>query len=67
MNILLTSAGRRVELFECIKEASLDSIVYTADTDSIAPTLLVSNKGFTVSSITDLNYVNLGEKISIQL
>jgi carbamoyl-phosphate synthase large subunit len=56
MNILLTSAGRRVELFECIKEASLDSIVYTADTDSIAPTLLVSNKGFTVSSITDLNY-----------
>lgn len=56
MNILLTSAGRRVELFECIKKSSSHNIVYTADTDSIAPTLLVTDKGFTVSPITNLNY-----------
>jgi len=57
MNVLLTSAGRRIELFECIKKSPSFDIVYTADTDSIAPALLVTDKGFTVSSITDSNYV----------
>lgn len=58
MNILLTSAGRRVELLECIQKSLSHSIIYAADKDPIAPTLFVADKAFTVSTITESNYIS---------
>jgi len=57
MNILLTSAGRRVELLECIQKSLINGKIFAADMDEIAPTLFVANKAFIVSNIFDSNYI----------
>lgn len=60
MNILLTSAGRRVELIEIFKKAlGKKGKVYSADCDRTAPTLYFADKGFIIPKVDSKNYINI--------
>lgn len=59
INILLTSAGRRVELIEIFKKAlRTRGKVYAADYDRTAPALYFADKGFLIPRISSKNYIN---------
>lgn len=58
LNVLLTSVGRRVSLVKFFKEAlSKRGKIYTADCDSTAPGLYVSDKSFIVPKVSDKTYI----------
>lgn len=60
MNVLITSAGRRVSLLKAFQEAvnPLGSSVFAGDIDSLAPSLYVSDMGFALPSISMTGYID---------
>jgi carbamoyl-phosphate synthase large subunit len=61
-NILLLSAGRRVELVQCFRNASkklnLKSKIVAVDCQETAPALYFADKGEVVPRISDPHYIN---------
>ncbi|KPH75932.1 ATP-grasp domain-containing protein [Oceanobacillus caeni] len=61
INVLITSAGRRVELIKCFKEArddmNLEGNVVAVDIDNTAPALYHADKHYIISRINDKNYI----------
>ncbi|MTI80467.1 MAG: ATP-grasp domain-containing protein [Firmicutes bacterium] len=61
INVLMTSAGRRVEIIESFKEArdslNIDGNVVAVDINRTAPALYHADKHYLVSKITDDNYI----------
>lgn len=66
-NILILSAGRRVELVNQFKKAAIDlklkSHVITADCSELAPALYFGDKKYIIPKVNDINYI--GELIKI--
>lgn len=59
MNILVCSAGRHVELVNCIKKSlPLGSKVITTSNKKFIPALYAGDKGYIVSDIHESNYLN---------
>ena len=63
-NILVLSAGRRVELIQSFQESILklgvDSLVFTTDIQpKLSPACMVSDKSFSVPRVTDSDYINV--------
>ncbi|QPC47653.1 ATP-grasp domain-containing protein [Mangrovibacillus cuniculi] len=62
INVLITSAGRRVELIKCFKEArdslGLNGNVIAVDIDNTAPALYHADKHYLISKISDDNYIS---------
>lgn len=61
INVLITSAGRRVELIKCFKEArdslNLNGNIVAIDINNTAPALYHADKHYLISKITDDNYI----------
>lgn len=61
INILVLSAGRRVELINCFKEAAkklkIKSKIVTADISDTAPAIYFSDKNYTIPRIGDDGYL----------
>ncbi|WP_243317514.1 ATP-grasp domain-containing protein [Geothrix paludis] len=59
MNILLTSAGRRVSLLKAFLEAAhpMGSKVFVADMDPLAPACALADGAFQVPRVTALDYI----------
>lgn len=61
INILILSAGRRVELIKCFKEAAnligVSSRVITADISNTAPAIYFSDKNYIVPKIEKKEYI----------
>lgn len=61
INVLITSAGRRVELIKCFKEArdslNLKGNIVAVDINNTAPALYYADKHYLISKITDDNYI----------
>jgi HAD superfamily hydrolase (TIGR01549 family) len=61
IKVLFTSVGRRVELIQTFKRASVDSqvdiIVYGVDISDIAPALFFCDMKYKICSISDVNYI----------
>ena len=57
INILILSAGRRVELVKCFKEAAkikrIESNIVTADISKTAPATYFGDKNYTIPKIGD--------------
>ena len=62
INILILSAGRRVELVKCFKEAAkiknIDSKIITADISETAPATYFVNKNYIIPRIGECGYIN---------
>lgn len=62
INILLLSAGRRVELIQCFQKAAhrigIKSKIIAADCSATAPALYFANKAYIVPSIHEPDYIN---------
>lgn len=62
VNILITSAGRRVELVQCFqnakRELNLQGVIVSADASLIAPALFFADKRYKVCRIDHENYIN---------
>lgn len=62
INILITSAGRRVELVQCFQKAKrelkLTGIIVAADASLIAPALFFADKKYQVCKINDADYID---------
>lgn len=62
INILILSAGRRVELIKCFKSASnlagINSRIITADISNTAPATYFSDKNYIVPRIKEAGYLN---------
>lgn len=62
INILVTSAGRRVELVQCFrsakKELGIPGVIVAADASLIAPALFFADKKYQVCRIDSENYVD---------
>jgi carbamoyl-phosphate synthase large subunit len=62
INILITSAGRRVELVQCFqaakKELGISGVIVAADASLIAPALFFADKKYQVCRIDNENYVD---------
>lgn len=62
MNILILSAGRRVELVKCFqkaaKELNIKSKIITADLSNTAPASFFANKNYKVPRVVDKEYIN---------
>lgn len=61
INILFTSAGRRVELLRCFRQAyktlGLEGNLIVTDIDPLAPTLQLADKPYIVPRVMDAEYV----------
>ena len=61
-NILILSAGRRVELVQCFQDAArrlrIKSCVVAADCSNTAPALYFADKHYIVPKISEPNYIN---------
>lgn len=61
INILILSAGRRVELIKCFKEAAkikgIESNIVTADISKTAPAIYFGDKNYIIPRIGEENYV----------
>ena len=61
VNLLFTSAGRRVELLrafkQAYKDAGLSGTIVATDIDPLAPALQVADRPFLVPPVTDPDYV----------
>ena len=59
MNILLTSAGRRVSLLQAFREAAQATgrKVFVTDTDPLAPTCALADGAFRVPKVTSPDYI----------
>jgi len=62
LNILMLSAGRRVELIQCFKKAAsklnIKSNIVAADCSDTAPALYFADKSVKLPRIDDPNYIN---------
>lgn len=62
INILVTSAGRRVELIECFKEAAkrlkIRSSIIAADNSNTAPALYFADRKYKLPLIADERYID---------
>ncbi len=62
INILITSAGRRVELVQCFqsakKELHIEGMIVAADASLIAPALFFADKKYQVCRIDNKNYID---------
>jgi len=62
INVLILSAGRRVELIQCFKKAAhklnIKSNIIAADCSDTAPALYFSDKSVKLPRIDDKNYIN---------
>lgn len=62
VNILITSAGRRVELVQCFQSAkkklNLDGIIVAADASLIAPALFFADVRYKVCKIMETHYID---------
>lgn len=62
INILITSAGRRVELVQCFQSAkkvlNIDGMIIAADASLIAPALFFADKKYQVCKIGNENYID---------
>lgn len=62
IHLLFTSVGRRVELVQCFKEASIrlnfDLLIYGADMSDTAPALFFCDRQIKVPSISDTQYIS---------
>lgn len=75
INILILSAGRRVELVKCFKEAAkikrIESNIVTADISKTAPATYFGDKNYTIPKIGDDGYIeaviNICNKENIML
>lgn len=75
INVLILSAGRRVELIQCFKRASnelsIQSNIIAVDSSSLSPALYIADKFYIIPKIDDINYLSklieicIKEKISI--
>lgn len=63
MNVLFTSAGRRVELIDIFKKEGF--ITFAADSDNTAPSLYIAHKGFIVSPVVNNPERYLEELLSV--
>jgi carbamoyl-phosphate synthase large subunit len=70
INILILSAGRRVELLQCFKRAAqrinISSRIVAADMNNLAPALYFSDKYFIVPRIDHKDYINKIIEICIE-
>ena len=61
INILILSAGRRVELIKCFKEAAnligINSRIITADISNTAPAIYFSDKNYIVPKVGEKEYI----------
>lgn len=62
INILISSAGRRVELIQCFRNAAeelhLSSVIVATDTNYLSPALYFADKHYVVSQVCDENYLS---------
>lgn len=62
INILILSAGRRVELVKCFKDAAkslkLNSNIITADISETAPAIYFADKNYIIPRVGERNYID---------
>ena len=67
INILILSAGRRIELIQCFKKASqnlkIKSEIVVADISNLAPAMYFADKAYIIPKIGEKGYIEEIEKI----
>lgn len=62
INVLILSAGRRVELIQCFKRASnelsIQSNIIAVDSSSLSPALYIADRFYIIPKIDDISYLS---------